>query len=384
MANKKYYTRPSGLVQLREHVFRFVKEQMSEDLMIGSTEITRQVMENIAEEIFVDVCRINDLAGESTSVLLGDERLTNSQRTFFYKRNNYNLNLLGERVKIKVWLGVTARIARENFLIAQEKYPTYHSEFHISTIERNMYRIECYKLIRGYTLDDMLRTSPSGVWYDLDETDNTKRKELKQKFIDDYRHKNKNACLVTSMIESFFTFITSQLHKTRYGKNVYYPNDCNPGNFVLDYDTKHGFPYDIVNMDYDHMIITNPKHMIHNVAWQFFSRIFDKEGLNEEIASEHLIKWREKNDLFEQVEKFKMRYFDSANIDYDSENECFNYNVPNSSLNNSTYLINYVENKKEEKLSNKITTSGAKFNDIGKEVIDDDSVDLDVNEDDLE
>ena len=382
MSKKKYYIRPSGLVQLREHISRFVSDVMNEDHMIGPTELTTQVMQNIAEEIFIDVCRIHDLLGDPSTIYLGDEHITNSQRKFYYKRNKYNLNLLGEKAKIKVWLGVPARIARENFLLAQEKYPDYHSEFHVNTIERNMYRIECYKLIRGFTLDDMLRKNPSGVWYDLETNDSHTKEEIKQKFIDDYRHKNKDGCLVTSMIESFFTFVTRKIHHTRYGKNVYYPNDCNPGNFVLDYDSEQKYPYNLINMDYDHMIITNPKHMAHNVTWQFFSRIFDIESLDDESASVHLVNWRNEHDLFEEVEKFKIRYFDSANIDYNSEIECFNYDITSSTLNGSEFLMSYVSEKKEKLL--KEISKGAKYNDLGKELIFNDSNNLDGDEDDLE
>ena len=373
MSKKKYYTRPSGLVQLREHVIRFVEEQMTEDHMIGRSELTNQVMENLAEEIFIDVCRINDQVGEPTSISLGDSSLTNSERKFFYKRNKYNLNLLGEYSKIKVWLGATGRIARENFLLASEKYGDYHDNFFVNSIDRGMYRIECYRLVRGYTFDDMIRLNPSGVWFNMKSYNSTELSELKEKFVDDFRHKNKNGCLMTSIIEAFFTYITSHVHTTRYGKNVFYPNDCNPGNFVLDYDSETVFPYNVINIDFDHMTITNPKQMIHNMAWQFFSRIFDKETLPDSGIRKQVVEWRDSNDLFDQVEKFKKRYCETAKIEY-SFNDCFVYDVTLSSLNGSKVLLDYVSELKETHKGQK--NNGAVHNDKGQEVV------YEINEDD--
>lgn len=376
MANKKYYKRPSALVQLREHVARFVKEQMSEDHNIGYSEITNQVMENLAEEIFVDICRIHDQVNEPTTLVLGDHKLTNSHRQFFYKRNKYNLNLLGEYSKIKVWLGAPSRVARENFILASGKYAAYHEKCFINSIDRGLYRIEGYKLLRGYTFDDMIRLNPNGVWYGMTTNSATELKELQEKFIDDFRHKNKDGCLMTSIIETLFTYVTSHIHTTRYGKNVFYPNDCNPGNFVLDYDTESTFPYNVENIDFDHMTITNPKQMIHNMAWQFFSRIFDTEALPEEGIREQVADWRDDNDLFEQVESFKKRYCDVVKIEYNPD-DCFTYDVSLSSLNNSKKLFEYVEDIREKKQKKK--NSGAVHNSKGQEVV------FEVNEeDDLE
>ena len=72
-----------------------------------------------------------------------------------------------------------------------------------------------------------------------------------------------------------------------------------------------------------------------------------------------------------------MRYFETVNIEYNSDEECFKYNVPHSTLNNSTYLINYVEAKKEEKIK---IVEEKKFNEHGAEIIDESEYD----DDDLE
>ena len=371
---KVYYIRKSGLRSIRTNIERYVKEVMTEVHYVGITDITSQVIYNLTEEIYHDVNRmLEKVYNKPASVVFGDSTVKRSS-PLFYKRNNYNLNLLGERCKIKVWLGPTARVARENFMIASEKYPEYHKDFFVDCIDTGMYRIECYHLVRGYTVDDLLRKEVTGAWYDLD---NTNKEEEKEKYVEKFTHSNSKGCLMTSIIESYFNFIAGQIHATRYWKKIYYPNDCNPGNFVIDYDSVKKWPYNMVMMDFDHMIITNPKHMIHSVSWQFFSRIFDIENLTDDDAKESVVKWRKENDLFEVIENFKIRYFETVNIEYNSDEECFKYNVPHSTLNNSTYLIDYVEAKKEEKIK---PVEEKKVNEHGAEIIDESEYD----DDDLE
>lgn len=365
MNKKKYYDRPSALSQIRQHIVRYVDEHLREEFMIGTTDITEQVCENLVEEIYIDTCRAISPAFLPT-IHFGDSRLENSEKTFFYKKNNYNLNLMGERIKVKIWIGLPARIARENFELASQKYPEYHKKYHVRTVDNGMYRIECYYLIRGCTFGDMLYKKPGGVWFSKDGDDlDISKSNLEQ--IEKFRHKNKNGCLITSMKESFITFVSSQIHPTRYGKNVYYPNDCNPGNFVLDYDSENPFPYNCVNMDYDHMIITNPKHMIHNITWQFLSRIFDPETLPDDVAADDVIEWRNSHDLFQEVEQFKSRYLESANIEYKSKEECFKYDITLSSLNGSVTLLDYVNKEKEIFLEKYGPKTGVKTNDRGQE-----------------
>ena len=130
---------------------------------------------------------------------------------------------------------------------------------------------------------------------------------------------------------------------------VYYPSDCNFGNFVIDYDSENQFPNNLKLIDYDHMNIDRPDRMIHNVSWQFFSRMFDLQNLPDKDVTPEFSKWREKHDLFEVVEQFKIKYLEVSNIEYDSDKECFKYDVSYSTLNNSEYLIDYLEAKKKKK-----------------------------------
>ena len=116
--------------------------------------------------------------------------------------------------------------------------------------------------------------------------------------------------------------------------------------------------------------------MIHNISWQFFSRIFDKETLPDDVVTKDVANWRKTHDLFTEVEKFKERYFELSMIEYYSEKECFNYNVSLSSLNNSKVLYEYVQDKikthRPEKEERRI------HNDDGKEII------VEETEDDME
>lgn len=362
-----YYIRNSGLRSIRANVEKYVKEVMTEVHHVGVTDVTLQVINNLSEEIYYDVNRmLEKVYSKPASVVFGDSTIRRSP-PLFYKKNNYNLNLLGERCKIKVWLGPTARIARENYMIASEKYPEYHKDFFVDCVDTGMYRIECYDLVRGYTVDDLLRKQVTGAWYDIEDSD-----VEKEQYIENFIHRNSNGCLMTSIIECYFNFIAGKIHATRYCKKMYYPNDCNPGNFVIDYDLAKKWPHNMVMIDFDHMIITNPKHMIHSVSWQFFSRIFDIENLKDDDAKDSVVKWRNENDLFEVIENFKIRYFETANIEYNSEEECFKYNIPHSTLNNSTYLINYVEDKKKEKI--KIVEEKL-VNEHGAEIIDESEYD---------
>ena len=377
MTSNQYYSRKSGLLHIYDQIERYVTEVMAEDHYVGMTDITTQVVENLSAEINNDVNRVIEYAyGMPASSVFGDTKMTKSS-PFFYKRNKYNLNLLNDRFKIKVWLGATARVARENFSIAYEKYPEYHKNFWVRVFEHGLYRIECYRLVRGYTIDDIIRNKPTaGSWYGIEELGETKEK-LIYEYMDKFKHSNGDGSLMTSIIEPFHNFVAERVHTTRYMKKIYYPNDCNPGNFVVDFDSERSWPHNLVMMDYDHMIITNPKHMIHNVAWQFFSRIFDTDTLPDEDTVTEVLDWRNSHDLFDEVEKFKIRYLDLVNIEYDSDKECFKYNVPRSSLNGSEFLYNYVNEKKQEK---SIEIEKPLHNEKGAEIIDE----SDYDNDDLE
>lgn len=374
---KKKYNRPSGLKILRTQIEDYVRECLTEDHGLGLTDMTAVVIENLAEEIFFDTCKIIDKKSDITSAQkLGDSRNPNiSPPTFYYKKNNYNLNLLGSDIKVKIWIGLPARISRENLILAKEKYPDYHQKYFIDATERDLYRIECYELVRGFTFEDMLRKDKSkrGVWYGIPLSEIP---ETREEFAHKFQHKNKHGCIVESIITAFARFITNEVHCTRYGRSIYYPNDCNPGNLVWNYDGTNGFPHDVVNIDYDHMIITNPKQMIHNVAWQFFSRIFDKEELPDDVVTKDVANWRKTHDLFVEVEKFKLHYYDITMIEYDSDRECFDYKVTKSTLNNSEVLYQYVQDKikeyKPEEEQRRV------HNDDGKEIIDESTEDDDM------
>lgn len=377
LMGKFKYHRPSGLIELKKQVRQYVQECVSLDHGLGLNDITHNVIDNITEELFFDVIDLihlrSDVCGPE---MLGDSRpLDCGAKRFFYKKNNYNLNLLGDDIKVKVWMGLPARISRENLILAKEKYPSYHEKYLLVTRERDLYRIEVYKLVRGLSFDDMLRkeNEDRGVWYGIQKSEiSTERYNLAHNF----KHNNKNGCIVESIITAFARFVTNEIHHTRYGRNVYYPNDCNPGNFVWNYDGTDSFPHNIVNIDYDHIAISNPKQMIHNISWQFFSRIFDTETLPDDAVTKGVVNWRKTHDLFTEIEKFKQRYFDLSMIEYDSEKECFNYNVSLSSLNNSQVLYEYVQDKiknhKPKEEERRI------HNDDGKEII------VEETEDDME
>jgi hypothetical protein len=341
----RYYNRESNLVSLRNMVGKYVEECLF-DHAIGETDLTHSVTRNLSEEIYVDVCRIFENSGAEPAKVLGDNTFEGSEFTkFHYKKSNFNLNLLGNRVKIKVWIGLPSRVSRENLLFAKEKYPEYHDEFFLRSIERDIYRIELYRLVRGFTFDDIIKKEPKGYWYGIE---NSRLEDVKQDIIHKFIHSTGETCIMNSMIETYFTYVSTKMYSTRYGINVYYPNDCNPGNFVLSYDSREPFPHNIQNIDHDHMIITEPKQMLQNITWQFFSRIFDIESLPDEVLLPEVVKWRKKHDLLEVIENFKMRFFKLAELEYDSEVERFEYYISKTSLNNSSYIHEYLNKKIKE------------------------------------
>lgn len=341
----RYYNRESSLVALRNMVTKYTVGCLT-DHHIGETHITHTVTRNLSEEIYVDVCRIIENSGVEPAKALGDFTLEGSEYTnFHYKKSNYNLNLLGNKVKIKVWIGLPARISRENLLFAREKYPEYHDSYFLRSIERDIYRIELYRLVRGFTFDDIIKKNPQGYWYGIEKN---KLQDVKDDILHRFIHSTGETCLMTSIIETFFTYVSEKMYSTRYGINVYYPNDCNPGNFVVSYDANEKFPHNIQNIDHDHMIITTPKQMLQNVTWQFFSRIFDKETLLDNDLLPEVVEWRNKRDLLEEIEKFKIRFFKLADLEYNSEKERFDFYISKSSLNNSNYIHSYLEQKLKE------------------------------------
>lgn len=362
---KKYYLDSSPLIKIREQCYDLVYDIAREEYNIGRNDITGNALDNLAEEIYIDVMALLNNANGPIVKKIGDHVLSNRKHSFYYKRNPYNLNLLGEKIKIKIWVGLPSRVSRENLNIAKEKYPGYHDENLITRVEHDMHRIEAYKLVRGFTLADIIMkdsvSDKLGSWPGFDNRDHMRRAMKKQ--IEDFRGSNKNGSIIDSIIEVFMTYLVTIVHKTAYNKMLYYPNDCNPGNFVIDYDSLEKYPYNLQNIDHDHIVITEHKQMINNVTWQFFSRLYDTEALPDEVLVEDVRDWRQLNELFDVIEDFKSRFLKEVNIEYTSD-EAFDYPIGKASFNGSQMVEEYYNTIKTAYMLNNEDTEKKENDDM--------------------
>ena len=289
-------------------------------LSIGVTydEVTNyNVLDNLSLLLFSDLKKM----------MVDDDEITR------VKCNRYSLTFFSRKYKAKVYLGLSRDIANENFEIARH---FFHKDYNFSelfqgTCQNRYYHIELYKVINECTVEDCI--------YLQDYNNNINRKEV-------YDSVNNNGpyWLLKLFQRYLFKHIIDNIE---YGVSLY-PNDMNIGNFIV---MKEGTDITMLNIDYDHIVKTSTKHAVHNVSWQFISRMFDKERMPDEKITKEFKKYRDGTTLFDEVEKFKSEVFSIKKIEYVSETECFDYDVTISMLNGSTELHKeYLHLKTKESL----------------------------------
>ena len=347
----------------RRQIFNFCKKYIEEIFRdsngLSSSDIIENSVENLAFEIYSDLIILLDKIDSSFAVQ--PEYIRHSKLYCFYKYNMYNLNLLFEKYKVKIFLGSQKFVADENFLVAKEKYPDYFENFFLTERNRQNYRIEVFRIVQGLSIDDIIKKDISKCGLFFKQTANKELQTIDelQTANKEFKLEQKTRILRDNQMERiyrlFMHYLYDKVHTTNYGGNIWYPNDFNIGNFIVDYEGMDRYPYNLINIDYDHMVVHSEKQMIHNVSWSFVSRFFDTQTYQDSIVDDFIIEYRKNKSLLQEVERIKSEYLKTIGMDYDSKKERFNYPITLSMLNGNKDAYDYIEKMKTSALKKEET-----------------------------
>lgn len=336
----RWYENASSLKILHDHIRKYLTWYATDFGGLGNTDVLDSAVENISYEIFADL---------QTMIRTLDGTTIPKTKPFIYKSNAYNLTLICDTVKIKIWAGITSYVARENFLLASEKFKQYHDENFWGYVDRDLYRIEMYQMVDGCTCSDLVYNNyPDRVLLpEGDRCEEDKHLAKKTEFFKNVRKDD----LMESIMERFFTWACSNLLTIEKSENLcYYPNDVNPGNFVIQYqnnkEESRDWTSNLINIDYDHMIAGTKDKCIHDISWQFVTRFYNKEIYPDENINIELKEWREKTELLNQVELLKERFSKVAKLKYNSQTDAFKYDVGQLDVNGNQDIYDYIQEKK--------------------------------------
>lgn len=328
----------------RRKIFNFCKKYIEEIFRdsngLSSSDIIENSVENLAFEIYSDLIILLDKIDSSFAVQ--PEYIRHSTLHCFYKYNMYNLNLLFDKYKVKIFLGPQKFVADENFLVAKEKYPDYFENFFLTERNRQNYRIEVFRIVQGLSIDDIIKKDISKCGMFSDHNNNEFKLEQKTRILRDNQ--------MERIYSLFMHYLYEKVHTTNYGGHIWYPNDFNIGNFIVDYEGMDRYPYNLINIDYDHMVVHSEKQMIHNVSWSFVSRFFDTQTYPDSIVDDFIIEYRKNKSLLQEVERIKSEYLEQIGMDYNSKKERFDYPITLSMLNGNKDAYDYIEKMKTSAL----------------------------------
>ena len=293
-----------------QDIFNSIKRYIAEDMSLGLTPIVDGVVSNLAQRITHDLIEISPYDIQDLN--------------FTYKANHYNLNFLCARTcKVKIFLGTRAEVARINYEQSQTIAADYYERSNPVYVDTPDYRIEVYKYIVGRTFADLVNRELNERWVVFDEAE---------------------VETVDNFLDQVLDFIVDKYYNSATNKNkIVYPNDSNYGNFVLTPDKE------VVNIDYDHIVNSDYHLMIHNIAWQFIPRLFDRLTYPDTISTQFLIDYRKSRNMFTEVRKFKQNFYKKIDK-YDLVNPelLHRYPIELGFLNNSRYLIDMVKEYNEQ------------------------------------
>lgn len=312
--------------------------QSFRELNINSSDITNIAVNNLSLEIYTDIMCLFDNVKMN---VLQDAQDPNSFNRLFLKQSGNCLNLLGDKYKIKIFLGQTKFVARENFLLAKRKFPEYFDRCLLGERNRDSYRIEIYSLITGLSIEDLFKKDLSTVGImDRDDLKNAQKKEI---------FKDKN---IDVIFDSFLEYLNKAILPTDEEGYVFYPNDFNIGNFIFEDIRMYEFPRNLINIDYDHMVAHPYRQMIHNAIWGFVARLYNKEQLPDNLVDDILLEYRNSKNLVDEVDRLKKQFLNTIGLEYDIDRDRFEYPISLYMLNNEQALYDEIYSKRENVLDN--------------------------------
>jgi len=344
--NRKGFRKLNSTRQLRDMIYKWLISDITSK-GIGISDIVEHSMKNLAEEIYITVVanlskiiNIDDVK----EVFYSHHRNQDKQPMFSFKANNYNLNLLSTTVKIKIFLGTNAIIARENYNMSRQYFNDNKYIKNSKIYDCGLYRIELYPLIHGMT--------PTHIASKIKISDHDTAFDVYNKINNIGRSKN----LIEMLNDMFLQYIIAVFYNPETHQAVY-PVDCNTGNFIVtknidDYlESKCSIDQAFVCIDWDHISISCANQMIHTVAWMWFCRIFDLDSNNQFMTNDITAEYRRHRTLFSAIEEFKKEFY-THNYQLhliEKYGGAFAYEVPESALNNSLYLKKLVQEEYEKR-----------------------------------
>ena len=282
------------LAMLYSKVHHYINTEAKSRLFLGGGDIVESTITNLANEIYTDILR--NLSDHDVNEL----RNNNIKYEYHsYKQTHYNLNLLCSRYKVKVYLGINARVARENFIHVDRHYKQWLGIAYPKCTDSSDYRVEVYRLIPGITVTDLIRING---------------KPAQDRAC--YKHIT-SFDIITDM---FLEYVIKSYYSTLTNDKVVFPNDNNISNFVITPKianikkvTADNVADVFVNIDYDHITTCSYQLMIHNVALQFFSFIYDTEIHPDNETLPWVVDFRNNNSLIDVIHSFKLRFYDRIN-----------------------------------------------------------------------
>ena len=345
--NRKGLRKLNNFQQMKELIYQYLLIEVT-DKKIGINDSVANCMKNLAEEIYVSTLQI--LGKFEIGLDFIKEHAQNHHRDqakhplFFNKTNNYNLNLLSEYNKVKIFIGVNAIIARENFNLSRHYFNDNKYIKSSKVYDCGLYRIEVYPLLHG-TMSSHCHDM-TGTLY--------KHDTVGAAVFEKINNLDKNNIEMTS--ELFLKYIIDVFYDPVTNQGIY-PADCNPGNFIITeklnnyLESKCSVTEAFVCIDWDHLVKTSGDDMIHVVAWMWFSRIFDLDDNSGHMKNDVIEQYRHGRTLFSAIEDFKKEFYMYTNQLHQIEKygDAFSFEVNDWYLNNSVYLQTIVKEELESR-----------------------------------
>jgi hypothetical protein len=201
----------------------------------------------------------------------------NNYTALTWKYTKYNQCIIIGKRKYKIFVGINAKISGYNFHKMHETFSHTRSMQSSLDLRSNGFRVECYDIIPGITVRDIIEGDFFGVYKS-----------------EDVKHLE-NADLLW---ELFFDFVRDN-YKVDDKGFVFYPNDNQCSNFIIDPDAKTPT---VEIIDFDHGIYQPPEQVCRSITDRWFNFIFDYNPKELKRVSRFWL-WYVLNNNPEQVRK---------------------------------------------------------------------------------
>lgn len=310
---------------LKECIDTFLENEfVNKSGLSGINYIERNIINDISDSIFSDL-----------RSLVGNKVVDNV--IHIYKWREFNGTFVSKFYKIKIYTGLNKSFARKNYDIMQGHFRNQINLLQPKIIDREDYRIEVYKYVRGMTISELsFKFKPEGYETDI------YNKYYKEHVTD-----------FNTLIQCFLNYAVEVYYRTRdKDNNVYFCNDNNISNFVLtpQFSVADNKTSEMINIDFDFISYDNYHIMIHNTAWQFISHVFDEQYYADEKVTDLILEFRNKIGLVELVEKFKRDFYfkiGEENLISDGILDCF---FVDSAIGNNRHPVDDIIQEYNEKI----------------------------------